>query len=76
MIASEIQTVRLALGTAMERVDPETRAVLRLCCERLDSAADLANELMAQVMATRALEAANRKAKRRWQTLTSKDGAQ
>ncbi|GAB6037663.1 hypothetical protein JCM15519_38440 [Fundidesulfovibrio butyratiphilus] len=76
MIASEIQTVRLALGTAMERVDQETRAVLLLCRERLDATADLAGELEAQVVATRALEAANRKAKRRWQTLTSKDGAQ
>lgn len=76
MIVSEIQTVRLALGTAMERVDPETRAVLLLCRERLDATADLAGELEAQVMATRALESANRKATRRWLVLSKEDGAQ
>ncbi|GAB6035851.1 hypothetical protein JCM15519_04100 [Fundidesulfovibrio butyratiphilus] len=74
MLANEIQTVNQALGTLVQRVDPETRSVLRLCRERLDATADLADELEAQVIAARALENANRKASRHWRPLQREDG--
>ncbi len=45
MLSDELESIRIKLGELLQRVDPDTAQILRICRRNLEAAADDAKNL-------------------------------